>query len=124
MTIQDKDKIDFVGISEEDNSVFLFIYDHFEWSKGEKEDLKHLLLLQEKINLYLGYCEGGQLLEDFPKAKDRNIVINVQLLYRPDQKGNAFLSKAKELVNEGGFELEYVYVGDNPKFKELKEDSF
>ena len=97
-------------------------YDHFEWDIGEKEDLEHFYLLQEKINLYLGYSESGQLLEDFPNAKNRDVVFEFQLLYTPDRKGEEFLTKAEEVVVGAGFQFKYCYVGDRPEFQKLKEE--
>ena len=52
MSIEQSDVIDFVSIDQNDNLV-LTISDHL----ARDEELRHLFLLQEKINAYLRFLE-------------------------------------------------------------------
>jgi hypothetical protein len=53
MAVDDKNVIDLVSISPE-GKVVLTISDHLEWNTEND----HLLILQDKINLYLGVLES------------------------------------------------------------------
>ena len=52
--------------------VVLTIFDGWDWiDEGE-----HLLLIQEKINLYFGFIQTGQVVENYPEAAGKKIHIN------------------------------------------------
>ncbi len=55
MSVEDKDKIDSMGINKETDVVTLAISDHLDWDN----EYDHLIMLQEKINTY---CEGSSKL--------------------------------------------------------------
>ena len=69
MSVEQTDKIDFIGSDKESNSIILTISDHLDWEDSER----HLLLLQEKLNNYLAFCESGEILEVYPQAKNKHI---------------------------------------------------
>ena len=73
MAVDNTRVVDAIGIEKEDREVILTIADQLDWEK-ERE---HLNLLQDKINTYVSFIEGGELLEAYPDAKDRKAVINV-----------------------------------------------
>lgn len=84
MTILETQKIDIVSIR--DGKCFLIISNHLVW------DEKNTVLepLQDKVNLYLEYIESGQLYQDFPHAKDCEIVIRTVCQYSPSAEGLKF----------------------------------
>jgi hypothetical protein len=65
-------------------------------------DDEHLLLLQEKLNLYIGFVEGGELLEVYPDSKGREVCISLICKYPPDVRGEGFLSKVGSVVEQAG----------------------
>jgi hypothetical protein len=58
MSVENNEVIDVVSVDKQGNAI-LTISDHLEWS----EDNEHLLILQTKINTYLGSIESGELFD-------------------------------------------------------------
>jgi len=54
--------------------LILAVSDHLDWDENEGE---HLFVLQDKLNTYLEYIEGGQSYTKVPRAVGRKIVIRV-----------------------------------------------
>lgn len=102
MSVEDKNIIDVVSIDEEEN-VVLTISDHLEWDMENE----HLLILQEKINAYLGAIEVGELYTNYPDAENKNIVIRVVALHAPNEQGEMFLERVKEVIVAGGYNFQF-----------------
>lgn len=102
MCVENKNVIDIVGI-DKDGSVVLTISDHLEWD-AEND---HLLILQNKINGYLGAIESGELYETYPKAKDRKIMIEIVALHSPNKEGLIFLQRVKDVLEAAGYRLHF-----------------
>ena len=101
MTIEQLDTVDIIGHDEE--KVTLFISDHLEWdNKNEK-----LLLLQEKLNLYLSFIESGEIFEQYPFAKNKLFEIQIVSKYQLNNEAEKFISLASKVVREAGFSLTY-----------------
>ncbi|KVD94720.1 hypothetical protein WS63_03555 [Burkholderia stagnalis] len=103
MTILDSNTVDVIGTLPERNLVVLSISDHLEWGM---ETAEHLLLLQEKINTYLGYIESGEVYTSFPSAKGRNFMIRVYFKHEPDAEADTFIGRAASVLRDAGIELE------------------
>lgn len=68
MSVEDVNKIDFMGIPEnEPDVVSLAISDHLAWGNAINE---HLYKLQEKINSYIKFIEGGEIKFNLPTAHE------------------------------------------------------
>lgn len=65
MTIEQLDKVDV--IANDNEKVILVISDHLEWDDQNEK----LLLLQDKLNLYLSFIESGEIFEQYPIAKGK-----------------------------------------------------
>lgn len=102
MSVENKEIIDIVSIDKEGNAI-LTIADHLPWD----EENEHLLLLQDKINSYLGAIEDGQLYEAYPNAKNRNIIIRVVALNSPNKDGFLFLERVKGILTSAGYGFEF-----------------
>ena len=102
MSIEQLDVIDVVSTDSEEN-VFLTITDHLPWD----EENEHLLLLQDKINAYLGAIEKGDLYDAYPTAKGKNLIISVVALYSPHKDGLIFLERVKEVLTSAGYGFEF-----------------
>jgi len=107
MTIEQTDKIDFIGENESGNIV-LTVSDHLEWDKENEK----LLLLQEKINSYLAFIESDEILEHYPNSKYKAYIINIVSKYKPTEEAEKFLNLAKETIIEAGFNLKWELLED------------
>ncbi|WP_044421620.1 DUF6572 domain-containing protein [Pseudomonas syringae group genomosp. 3] len=96
MSIEQIGIVDAIGVDKETGKVVLTISDHLEWNS------EHLLLLQEKLNLYIGFVENGELLEVYPDSKGREVIVNVNCKYPPDVRGMEFLSRVGSVVKQAG----------------------
>ncbi|MGO8134287.1 DUF6572 domain-containing protein, partial [Rhizobium ruizarguesonis] len=57
MALDETNVIDAIGVDKATGELVLTITDHLEWKGSDSE---HLLLLQEKLNTYLGFVESGE----------------------------------------------------------------
>lgn len=96
MSIEQVGVVDAIGVDKETGQVVLTISDHLEWND------EHLLLLQEKLNLYIGFVESGELLDVYPDSKGREVFINVICKYPPNVSGKDFLSRVGAIVERVG----------------------
>ena len=79
------------------------IIDHLDW-KNEEE---HLLLLQEKINMYLTFIESGQIYEDAPEREGKKIVISVSFACALTENAIKFLFTVANILDAAGYQFEY-----------------
>lgn len=73
MSVIEADKIDGMGKGKENVELILLITDHLGW-ENEQE---HLVILQNKINSYLGFIESKQYVETYPNDNFENYVIEI-----------------------------------------------
>jgi hypothetical protein len=64
-----------------------------------------LLILQNKINAYVGAIETGDLYEQYPDAKNRNIVILVIAKYKTNEEGERLFDLIQMALKEAGYGL-------------------
>lgn len=111
MSIEQLDVIEIVSTDRISGHVVLTISDHLDWS----DSTAHQLLLQTKLNRYLSFVESGEIVEEYPNAKDKPVVFKVVFQFPPDEAGRAFLARARALVESAGFSLrDEVFTG--PRF--------
>jgi hypothetical protein len=99
MTVENTGTVDAVGTDKETGEVRLSIIDHLPWGT------EHLRLLQDKINVYLGFIESGEIYASYPNAKGRPLVIDVYTRYRPTVEAERFLKQAEGVVANYGAAL-------------------
>ncbi|CAG9207274.1 conserved hypothetical protein [Paraburkholderia tropica] len=104
MSILDANVVDIIGVDPGKKIARLIITDHLEWSPPVGE---HLYLLQEKINSYLRFLEGGELEENNPNAKGCKVEIEISMKYEPSAEALHFVERAREIVQSAGFDLVY-----------------
>ena len=102
MSVDQKDKVDFISTAP-DGKVVLTISDHLPWDKENE----HLLVLQDKLNSYLMFIESGEIVESYPAAKNKNLIIEVRMQYEPNEVGLIFLTRCKETILGAGIEFEW-----------------
>jgi hypothetical protein len=106
MTVTEPKKIDIVGLDSATGDAVLTIVDHLDWDDVEA----HLHALQEKINSYLAFIEAGELLETYPKALGKNVILEVLISHPLSTEAVGFYAKAGALVSAAGFELRHSLV--------------
>lgn len=99
MTVENTSTVDAVGTDKETGEVRLSIFDHLPW------DTEHLRLLQDKINVYLGFIESGEIYASYPNAKGRALVIDVYTKFRPTEDATRFLKQAEAVTANYGASL-------------------
>lgn len=99
MTVENTSIVDAVGTDKETGEVRLSIFDHLPW------DTEHLRLLQDKINVYLGFIESGEIYVSYPNAKGRPLVIDVFTKFRPTEHAVRFLKQAEAVTANYGASL-------------------
>lgn len=107
MSVDNKNVIDFVSLDKNGN-VILTISDHLEWDTENE----HLLILQDKINAYLGAIENEDLYTQYPDAKNKKIIISVVSLYTPSSDGKTFLERIEKQLKVYGYEFQFKLYSD------------
>jgi hypothetical protein len=101
MTVEKSGSIDAIGIDRVTSEMVLTIIDHLAW-----DDIRgHLVLLQEKLNRYLGYLEAEEFRETYPQGIGKTARIDVVFLYPPPLQAESFFASATAVVSENGHTL-------------------
>lgn len=108
MSVEDLDRIDFIGTTA-DEKVELSISDHLDWSDEES----HSLILQDKIFVYLEFIESGQLIETYPDAEDKEIIISIKLKFPPTENGLIDLENMASFFSDKAIDFNWVVLGEN-----------
>ena len=93
MSVENPEVVDAIGIDNASGDVVLTISDHLEWDAAKT----HLLVLQDKINRYIGFIESGELLTTYSKAEGRKIRIEVCCKYCHPKRVSRFLTARNRL---------------------------
>jgi hypothetical protein len=101
LTVDNPNIIDAVGTDRATGEVVLTIADQLEWD----DSARHLPILREKINRYIGFIEAGELLETYPDAAGRPIRVEVVCKHPPSKDGERFLKLAGGTIEEAGWSL-------------------
>lgn len=104
MSVENINKIDFMGIPEnEPDVVSLAISDHLAWGSATNE---HLYKLQEKINSYIRFIEGGEIKSNFPTVhKDAKKRIEIYFKNNPPDEVMFFFDEVEKVLAEVGVSL-------------------
>ena len=94
MSVEQTDVVDILGIDRETGHVVLTISDHLDWS----DSVEHQTILQEKLNTCLASVESGEILGQYPEAKNRPVAFRVVFQVPPDESGRAFVARAREAI--------------------------
>jgi hypothetical protein len=108
MSLEQLETIDAIGVDIETGIANLAIIDDLDW----EDEGKHLTMLQSKINLYLGFIESGDIYENYPDSKGRNLGIKIFSKHDIPEIGIKFINKAYEVITDAGFTLSCEITGD------------
>ncbi len=109
MTVEDIDVVDIIFTDTNTNEVVLVISDHLKWSDTDN----HLLILQEKINLYLSFIESGEIKEKHTIPDSSTFRIKVIHQYAPDDKAVKFYQEAGKIIEEIGINFHYELFSED-----------
>jgi len=104
MSVDQTNLVDAIGIDNSTGEVVLTITDHLDWTENGR---KHLFLLQEKLNTYLSFVESGEILETYPNAKDRAVLIDIVGKYQLSEQAQAFYAQFAQIVEGAGIKFRY-----------------
>lgn len=102
MSVIDKETIDGIAINEDGKSIRLLITDHIEWS----DEYNHLLILQEKINAYIAFCEEHQYEQIYKELEVEYAIFEMHFMFEPTSKAIKFLEQVQLQLNEIGIAIE------------------
>ena len=113
MSIEQVDQVDFVSIERSSNIVVLTVSDHLDWS----DELNHVRLLQDKLDAYLRFIEGGELMEQYPQARGRTITVEVVCKHEPTALGREFFGHTSEVLRAAqlGFRFRLLSTDLSPE---------
>jgi hypothetical protein len=108
VSVEQTDVVDILSVDRETGHVVLTISDHLDWS----DSVGHQTILQKKLNTYLAFVESGEILGQYPEAKDRPVAFRVVFQVPPDESGRAFVARAREAIESAGITLrDEVFTG-------------
>jgi hypothetical protein len=87
MAVDEFERIDIVS-SDDDGSVVLIVSDHLNWS----DSISHQRTLQSKLNVYLAFVKSGEVLENFPDAMGKPVILRVVRFTLPIPTERSFCS--------------------------------
>jgi hypothetical protein len=105
MSLDNSDVVDAVGVEDISGHVVLTVLDSWDW----QNETRHLLALQSKLNTYFNFVESGQLLEEYPDAVGRSVVIDVVGRFPIPPIAVEFLSRASDACADLGIQVRSHY---------------
>ena len=105
MAVDNTGVIDSISL-DKDRNVVLTISDHLPWDDKNE----HLMILQNKINAYLAFIENGELIENYPDADGKPIVINIITKYLPTETAEIFIKRTRQILEESGYKLKLMLI--------------
>jgi len=102
MSIDELNKIDRIITYKEKSSVVLLLSDHLDW----EEEGEHLMLLQDKLNIYLDFIQNGELVRHRPDLKGLPVTIRVAGKYPLGPEADKFYRVVGPVAAEMGVALE------------------
>src|SRR5438034_144964 len=101
MSVDQTKTVDFISTAK-DGRVVLTVSDHLEWGADE-----NIFVLHEKLNSCLRFLESGEIYEEYPNARGKELAISIIFKFEPDAVGTKFLNSAKAIIENAGFGFEY-----------------
>ena len=86
MSIVDNKTVDGIALTDDNNGIILLIADHMDW----RDEYQHLVMLQEKINVYITFLEQKQY-EDIYKGEN--------IVFRRREQMKLDKNQQKQLIN-------------------------
>lgn len=103
MSVVDNKMVDGVALTDDKNGIILLITDHVDWS----DEYQHLIILQEKINVYITFLEEKQYEEIYKGKEIVYGVIEIHFLHNLTINAEKFLQSVQNQVAELGIKIQY-----------------
>ncbi len=103
MSVVDNKTVDGVALTDDNKGIILLITDHLDWS----DEYQHLVILQEKINVYISFLEARQYEEIYKEEVITYGVIEIHFLYNLTGNAEKFLQSVQNQVTELGIKIQY-----------------
>jgi hypothetical protein len=118
MTLRTTSVVDWLGLEKDTEHVVLTLVDDDDW----QHENEHLSLLQEKLNSYLAFIEGGEVFarleSDVGRSVPRTTPIRVSIIAKHPVPARAkeFLKYAQRMFAEAGFNLTHEVLEVSPEW--------
>lgn len=96
-------QVDAISIDKKTGLCTLAIIDSLDWENEEE----HLLLLQEKLNVYLSFIEGGEIYTVYEPSKGREFEIKIYFQQASPESCKQFIEQASRIIFDAGFQLTF-----------------
>ena len=96
MAIDETDVVDAIGVDGVSGQLVMTIEDHLDW----KEVPLHLEALREKFNAYLRAIQAGDLVESYPDAEGRQVVIELLTRVELPEVGLKFIDHVRQTAKQ------------------------
>ncbi len=115
MSVLEENEIDLIGLRENtDDILVLAIDDPLEWEvpEGEKIDGAHLLILQDKLNMYAHYIETEQYHTVYPSMTFESFEIEILFAEEIPEYCYKFLEIAERELEDLNISIIATYAPD------------
>lgn len=102
MSVLDRETVDGMALDKDRKGIRLLITDHLDWSN----EYNHLLVLQDKINAYIVFCEEHQYNQVYKNILVEYAIFEIHFKFEPTIKAMNFLEQVQRHVNEMGIAIE------------------
>ena len=103
MSVIDNKTVDGVALTDDKKGIILLITDHVDWS----DEYQHLVMLQEKINVYITFLEEKQYEEIYKGEEISYGVIEIHFLHNLTVNAEKFLESVQDQISEIGVKIQY-----------------
>lgn len=103
MSVVDNKTVDGIALTDDKNGIILLITDHVDWS----DEYQHLVMLQEKINVYITFLAEKQYEEIYKGEEIAYGVIEIHFLYDLTVNAEKFLQSVQNQVAELGIKIQH-----------------
>ena len=96
MAIDETDVVDAIGVDGVSGELVMTISDHLDW----KEVPLHLEALRDKFNAYLRAIQDGDLVNSYPDAEGRPVVIELVTRVELPEVGLSFIDHVRQTAKQ------------------------
>ncbi|MDQ1144051.1 hypothetical protein QE429_000878 [Bacillus sp. SORGH_AS 510] len=107
MSVVEVDKVDGIGADFDEKKLIFMISDHLGWDN----EYEHLII-QDKINAYLGFIEAEEYNDIYPDNEFNSFVIQIYFLNEPTKNCNQFLETVTKQLHEFNITIEQEWSYD------------
>jgi len=106
MALHSPNVIDYISVHEASNTVVLHLVDADDWSSVTE----HLLALQTKLEAYLNFIVEDQILEAYPLAIGRPVLICWITRFVVPEAAMTFLAQVQSLAATHNIGIEHLHL--------------